>query len=237
MKNNKSLLNERQIRRFMKLAGQAPLSENFVTEQEEGEPDFEPVGEPAFGGEPDAELGDEPGEDLDANAPIPQTTLNDLVNTIADAIERQTGVPISVEGADEGEEEYPEEEEAVADEFGGGEDLGGGEELDVDDEDLMEEEKAWYDIIPPKSETINFPETEIGKGGKMTPDPTASAKGVASQTIHFPETEIGRGGKMTQTDPKAKARLGRPLEEKRLKENLVNEVTRRVAARILYETR
>lgn len=235
MKNKKSLLNERQIRRFMKLAGQAPLSENFVTEQEEDELDFEPApGEaPAFGAE--AALADESGEpdsEMEPSTPLGGgATLQSLVDTIANAIEEHTGVPISVEGTDEGEEEYPEEEEAAADEFGGG------EELDADDEDLMEEEKAWHDIIPPKSETINFPATEIGKGGKMTPDPTASAKGVASQTINFPETEIGKGGKMTQTDPKAKARVGRPLEEKRLKENLVNEVTRRVAARILYETR
>lgn len=104
----KRLLNEHATRKFMKLAGLQPLSENFLTatleeeelseeahlEDEEG--DLEPADEAPLDELPPEEpmeVGDEGGVDV-----------HSLVDAIAAAIQQETGVSVDVEGDHAGEE-------------------------------------------------------------------------------------------------------------------------------------
>jgi len=140
MSNNKSLLNESTIRRFMKLADMDNLAENYIerttfTEEEEieegyGMPKSDDEEEPMKMKEEEEEMGademgaDEMGpEEMDA-APeeggADEELVQRIVSAIASAVEQETGVPVSVEGAEEEEEvEMPEEEEEVEMEMGG----------------------------------------------------------------------------------------------------------------------
>ena len=139
MSNNKSLLNESTIRRFMKLADMDNLAENYIerstfTEEEEIE---EGYGMPKSDDEEPMEMKEEEemgAEEMDAEEMGPEEMdaapeeggadeelVQRIVSAIASAVEQETGVPVSVEGADEGEEEVemPEEEEEVEMEMGG----------------------------------------------------------------------------------------------------------------------
>ena len=141
MSNNKSLLNESTIRRFMKLADMDNLAENYIerstfTEEEEieegyGMPKSDDEEEPMKMKEEEEMGADEMGademgpEEMDA-APeeggADEELVQRIVSAIASAVEQETGVPVSVEGADEGEEEVEmpeEEEEEVEMEMGG----------------------------------------------------------------------------------------------------------------------
>jgi len=141
MSNNKSLLNESTIRRFMKLADMDNLAENYIerstfTEEEEieegyGMPKSDDEEEPMKMKE-EEEMG---AEEMDAEEMGPEEMdaapeeggadeelVQRIVSAIASAVEQETGVPVSVEGADEGEEEVEmpeEEEEEVEMEMGG----------------------------------------------------------------------------------------------------------------------
>ena len=139
MSNNKSLLNESTIRRFMKLADMDNLAENYIerstfTEEEEieegyGMPKSDDEEEPMKMKE-EEEMG---AEEMDAEEMGPEEMdaapeeggadeelVQRIVSAIASAVEQETGVPVSVEGAEEEEEvEMPEEEEEVEMEMGG----------------------------------------------------------------------------------------------------------------------
>ena len=145
MSNNKSLLNESTIRRFMKLADMDNLAENYIerstfTEEEEieegyGMPKSDDEEEPMKMKEEEEMGAEEMGaEEMDAEEMGPEEMdaapeeggadeelVQRIVSAIASAVEQETGVPVSVEGADEGEEEVemPEEEEEVEMEMGG----------------------------------------------------------------------------------------------------------------------
>ena len=141
MSNNKSLLNESTIRRFMKLADMDNLAENYIerstfTEEEEieegyGMPKSDDDKEEPMKMKEEEEMG---AEEMDAEEMGPEEMdaapeeggadeelVQRIVSAIASAVEQETGVPVSVEGADEGEEEVemPEEEEEVEMEMGG----------------------------------------------------------------------------------------------------------------------
>lgn len=140
MSNNKSLLNESTIRRFMKLADMDNLAENYIerstfTEEEEieegyGMPKSDDEEEPMEmkeeeemdAEEMDAEeMGPEEMDAAPEEGGADEELVQRIVSAIASAVEQETGVPVSVEGADEGEEEVemPEEEEEVEMEMGG----------------------------------------------------------------------------------------------------------------------
>lgn len=122
---DKSLLKESTIRRFMKLAAIEPLTETFVSsieekkqkdhkwktleeqdemEELEGE---EPEMEAPEGEEPPAE---EFGMEDETEEPTGDVDVESLVSAIADAIEQETGVEVSVEGDDAAGEELEDEE-------------------------------------------------------------------------------------------------------------------------------
>ena len=105
----KRLLNEHTTRKFMKLAGLQPLSENFFTATLEEEEDELPD-EDFLGGEPGDELADEaPLDDLPPEEPMEVgdeggVDVHALVDAIAAAIQQETGVSVDVEGEAGGEE-------------------------------------------------------------------------------------------------------------------------------------
>ena len=133
--SKKTILNETQIRRFMKLAAMEPLSEPFVkgsafTLSEQlppGPPDELDAAEeedPMAGmpGDVEGDLG-EPAEGPGAGG----VDIESLVSAIADAIEQETGVEVSVEGEGGDDEDLG----AMAD-LGAEEDLGDmGSEADM----------------------------------------------------------------------------------------------------------
>ena len=119
--SKKTILNETQIRRFMKLADMTPLSEPFVKGStyklsEQMPDDLAPAEEEdpmaAMPGE-----AEEPMDDLGAPEEGPGAggvDIESLVSAIADAIEQETGVEVSVEG-DAGEEEPMDDMGGMAD--------------------------------------------------------------------------------------------------------------------------
>jgi len=144
MKNEKTLLQEGSVRRFMKLASLQPLTEEFVQNMyEEEEEEFSP--EP-----PADELApptDEP-EALDLEpAAAGDIDVASLVDAIATAIETETGVPISVEG-EPGEEAEPDlapeapEEEAELPPIEGDEALEEETFQALEEEDVVESPQA-----------------------------------------------------------------------------------------------
>ena len=127
--SKKTLLNESQIRRFMKLADMEPLTQPFVKgsahvlrEQDmpadEDELD-DPVEDDPMAGMPGEAEGD---MDMPTDAgPGPAgVDIEGLVAAIADAIEAETGVQIDVEGEDAGEDDMgmPPDDMGVDDDMG-----------------------------------------------------------------------------------------------------------------------
>jgi len=119
-KNKKPILNEGTVRRFMKLAEIESLSDPFVGDLYEEEEEDMDLGAEEL---PPADLGGEEEADLDMGPPEGEgeVDVEGLVSAIADAIEAETGVSVSVEGG-EGEEmgmeppaDAPEEELPPAD--------------------------------------------------------------------------------------------------------------------------
>ncbi len=154
MSNRKPLLSEGTVRRFMKLATLDNLTETFVDtldeeteELEEGEyaeeevalEDEAPAPEEMDYPEADAEMAEEPAADVDPEA------VRGLVDAIADAIEAQTGVEVSVEGDAAPEEELPmdaEGEPAVEPELEMDADVEIDEEPALEEQEQIEEEET-----------------------------------------------------------------------------------------------
>jgi hypothetical protein len=149
MADNKKLLNEASIRRFMKLAELEPLSNTFLdrhspnddlneTEDEieelhELEPELDMPAE-----EEEELMPDEEDMDLDveeAPAVEPEEMVQDLVTNLADAITKATGIAVSVETEGEPEEVFSMEDE-VSDEV----------EADLEMADLEAEEEPLDDL-------------------------------------------------------------------------------------------
>ena len=89
MTKKKSLVNERVIRRWGKLANMAPLTENFIDTLEEEEDDMD-AGMEADAG--DMDMDDAPAEAGEEEA------VERIVSAVVDAISQETGVDIEVEG-------------------------------------------------------------------------------------------------------------------------------------------
>ena len=148
-KNEKgTILNETTIRRFMKLANIAPLTENYLGQftEEDEEPEMDTGGEPEMGGEPDADMGDMDAGPAEGGASsVSQEAVEEIVQAIASAVEEVTGTSVSAEPADD--------VEAPADMGGEPEMDMGGDEPDPatryeakhsDDEEEVEEGKMAY---------------------------------------------------------------------------------------------
>ena len=112
MTKNKELLNERTIRRWGKLANIAPLTENFLDEEEtlaeeEGEED----------------MADEAGEEMEMAAddaggeepsPAVEAQVEDIVAAVVDALAQETGVDIEMDaggGDDDAEVEMDDDDD------------------------------------------------------------------------------------------------------------------------------
>ena len=114
--SKKTLLNETQIRRFMKLADMEPLTQPFVKGSahvlsEQGMPPTEeddelddPVEDDPMAGMPGEAEGDM-GMPEDAGPGAAGVDIEGLVSAIADAIEAETGVQIDVDGEGAGEDD------------------------------------------------------------------------------------------------------------------------------------
>ena len=193
MSKRKNLLNERTVRRFMKLANVEPLAEGFfdsdeLTEEEEeevgSEPDLGDLGdlEGEEGGEEEVpELGD---EELGLEGGVDEDSVRGLVDAIADAISDETGIEVNVDGAG-GEEAPPEEgepeldlEEPSPEEGGeeapealpeeGGEEVPGGrdvyeEEVDDDEEEVDDDLAAANVQVDEDSDKMNAFVNEISR--------------------------------------------------------------------------
>mgnify|MGYP005990370425 CR=1 FL=1 len=113
----KKLLNEQTIRRWGKLANIAPLTENFLEEE-----DFVTEQEDEEGAEDMGAEAEEAGDEMDAGAdaeasPEMEAQVEDIVSAVVDALAQETGVDIEMDagGDDEGgEEEAGEEDDAEA---------------------------------------------------------------------------------------------------------------------------
>lgn len=152
---DKSLLKESTIRRFMKLAAIEPLTETFVSNLEEEEQKDhkwktleerdemedleaeEPGMEDLEAEEPEA---DEFGMEDETEEPTGDVDVESLVSAIADAIEQETGVEVSVEGA-EGEGEELEDEELEGEELEGDMSEPSPEDLRPDEDEEMPPEE------------------------------------------------------------------------------------------------
>jgi len=211
---NKTLLKENTIRRFMKLAQLKPLTENFLDKHDPLEEEAEELDEMGLGGyqrdeeEPVEELpGEElPGEEFPGEeaeeGPVGEADVKDLVDAIADAITQSTGIEVSA-SSEGGELGEPEGEFP-------GEELPGEE---LPGEELPEEE--------PMMES----DEELDERRKQRQrDRSVGAGSRAKEDVEAAESE---------EDVKAVKKGGgekRKLEED--DEDLVAEITRRVAARL-----
>jgi hypothetical protein len=121
MSRNKTLLNERTLRRWGKLANMAPITETWLDEQGE-DADIGAAGEDEIAaGEAEMEAGEEVEASAEENEAVEQ-----IVMAVVDAIAQETGVEIEVAGGAEGAEG----DEAAMDDMDAGMDAS--DELDDD---------------------------------------------------------------------------------------------------------
>ena len=165
---SKKLLKESTVRKFMKLANIGALSDTFVNEMEynrdddDAEETVEPVEEALFEEEEEDTL--EAEVPVDAGAELEGDEVEgegddlggdheDLLRRVVQAVATELDVDVEIEGeegAEEGEEALPLEDEEPAAELGGEEPV---EEPEEGEEDLMSEaieallEKAGIEIV------------------------------------------------------------------------------------------
>jgi len=145
-KNNKNttILSESTIRRFMKLANIEPLTENYFGQFAEAEEEEAPPVEDDMGGGED--MGDEempPMDDMGGEDEGPEAgmtldvdpaVVKDIVDAIASAVSKATGVEVTASSDSEGEMGGEDDMAGLEDELGGEDELEGGEELEGEDE-------------------------------------------------------------------------------------------------------
>ena len=119
----KSLLNERVIRRWGKLANMAPLTENWLEEQDADEDEMAAAEDEVAAGEAEMQAGEAAEASVEEEAAVER-----IVSAVVDAIADETGVDIEVEG-EAGDE-------AAMDDMDAGMDAS--DELDDDADDEMD---------------------------------------------------------------------------------------------------
>ena len=199
--SKKTLLNESQIRRFMKLADMEPLTQPFVRGsahvlREQGMPPEEdemddPVEDDPMAGMPGEAEGDMdmPGDEGPGAAGV---DIEGLVSAIADAIEAETGVQIDVEG-----------EGAVEDDMG-----------------MPEDDMGLGDVEVPAEEAM-----EVGAGGPPMPPGPAGGPPMPPGRRNYQE---GVRRRMTPAQRKAAAvrRRRAALQESRMRQYIRREALR-----------
>ena len=223
MSDKKKLLEESQIRRMMKIAGIPALGETFIgrsysrfnEEEEEEAPMEDPMaGEEAVGEEPPM---DEPAMDEPAaGGEIPQDKVEAIVDAVLAGIEQETGVPL---------ERVPEGGEAA------GEEAAPEPEMEMGEDPMAGEEAA--------------PEDEMMEGGmkyKKEDDKEEVEEGKYKKEDDEEEVEEGKKYKKEDDDEKdsdlEEALKAAGIElTKGNKSKLVNEVARRVARRLVRESK
>lgn len=254
--SKKTILNETQIRRFMKLADMEPLSEPFVkgspyTLSEQMPDDLDPAQEE----DPMAGMPGEVEEPMDLGAPeegpgAGGVDIESLVSAIADAIEQETGVEVSVEG-DGGEEEPMDdmggmEDMAPEDDMGAMGDMGG-----MEDEAMMEQRLRNYikqqvvgllaeqqddeEVVEEEEEVQEEGHKHMAGGEDMLNKGTNSNKdfeGDDNRQSSAGENHTG-GGKAKAS----KAHMGGNSAALPLEESALEKLTSRVAARLLDKRR
>jgi len=230
----KKLLTEGEIRQFMKLANLSPLSETYLSnnplqeqpEEEWAEEGEEEVVEPEMAPEPPldmGDMGDEGGED------------EDLLARVVRAVADELGVEVDIEGEEEGGEEDLEDiEDIEAVDVEGGEWEGEEEEEEVVGAgDMYQEGKAGdqgrSDVANkvPKG-FVNEEEDELEEeyGGSRDGGPTHARK---------KKTKSGKRGGASREDVKQRKGGRFDMEESINEEDIVAEVSRRVASRLMAE--
>mgnify|MGYP005811919273 CR=1 FL=1 len=103
----KTLLNERVLRRWGKLANMAPLTENWLDEQDDMEDEMGAAEDEVEAGEAEMEAGEEAAADVGEEEAVER-----IVAAVVDAISSETGVEIEVEGeaGDEAADEAADDE-------------------------------------------------------------------------------------------------------------------------------
>ena len=127
MTKKKTLVNESLIRRWGKLANMAPLTENWLDEQDALEDEEVAAEDEVAAGEAEVEAGEEAEASVEEEAAVER-----IVTAVVDAIADETGVAIEVEG-EAGDEAADDEMDAgmdVSDEL----DDDADEEMDLGDE-------------------------------------------------------------------------------------------------------
>jgi len=221
-KNDKTLLSESITSRMMKLANvKKTLRENFITdrylEEEEDEMEVE-MGAPPEDEDAAPVGGDEMGMGDEMPAPegemaggeMGESQVETLVSAIADAIQSVTGVEVDVEGG-EGGEEMPAGDEMPEPDMAGDE---GGEAMPPAEE------------MPPEEEVMEGLETQGGNKHKgSSPDP-----------VKHKNKKVGDAGLASQGPGLVKEEEKEEEEDDQMAESterFVEEITRRVAARLL----
>ena len=259
----KRLLNEAEIRKLMKFANLGALTENFVDQleeaemeedlyEQEGEEDLDDLGDegPPVDAAPadDAPLPDEEGEELDlddaelgadddpvdADPEAVESAVRQILDVVMDSVEELFGEAAPEMSVEEPDEEGEEDLGDLGD-LGGEEDLGdlgdlGGEEdlgdlgdvgtgEDEDLEDLAEE-------LGPKVATHK------GKDVKQlrSKEPKKSKREKAMDTEQYKKAQRGEG-EFTIDEPEVNEDIF--LEDESLEEDMVNEIARRVARRLM----
>jgi len=216
----KSLLTETEIRRFMKLAEMRPVGDEklqeFASEEQEEMPP--PEGDlPPEEGEEVLDVEEEPV--VDEADPEKEAMLADVVQAVADVL----GVDVDVEGAGTEEEMPVEEPEGLE---MGGEEMPppGGEELGVEEEP----------VPGMRYETSALEVPDVGP----TPKPCAEFEEGSDDWLKCTRetgTEQGEAAKGPLATGRGRAGLGGQVKSIR-EEDIVNEVAKRVAARLSKET-
>lgn len=202
-KKNNNLLNENQIRRFMKLARLEPISNSFIKRLNENcpfgekenlmeEEDEEVKIEDVVPVEGSSESPIEPEEGVGGEGK--EGMVKNLVDAIANAIEQATGVEVDVEG-NESEEVGGEMDEVPS-----------SEEVEIEDE-----------LQPSEEIDEEAPLEEAKELVKQTPEKISGQK-----DMKMKEGETGRGPGSHDLKPAEK-----------VPDSLINEVVKRVLKRIL----
>jgi len=231
----KPLLQESVVKRWGRIAR---LSENAGFEQkleemypmaEEEEMEDELGDEmPPMGGEeapmPEEPMGDEGGMGDEA-------LVNDIVSAVADAISGVTGVEVSVSGAEGAEMGGEPEIGGMEPEMGGGDEMGMGDEMGDEEDPLME--LNGFDEKAPKPRKENLPGTPMD-GGTVTEGEELEEDGEKLEeaddelsTISTQTRDFSGGTPVPQ---------GSVTEAKKRRSALVNEVVKRVVARLRKAT-
>lgn len=231
-KKDKPLLSESITRRFMKLANVSnSLSENFVSDRylSEEEEDMEMDMEPAAEMPPEDEDADPVGDDMDMGAPEPEMggdmgepEVEQLVSAIADAIQSVTGVAVDVEGG------------------GGGEEMPAGDDMDMDMGDVDEPDMG---DAPEGDMDMGDDEDAANRGMYEGQHMASGGKDLSTQGGNkHKEKESGYPHKNKKVSGADLASQGQGLvkeeeeekeEDDELSEAVVEEVTRRVAERLM----